>query len=452
MTSRIDRFSRRSLLKALGVGPGLLPLLNVEMAHAQVPAAKCAFIFVWPNGMLSKSAATGWPAPGTDFTFKPYQAALEPLRKDLLLLDGIDYRFLRDSTAPENTGHACYQGMLTGELFKSPGTGTSSTMAGGPSIDQYIGSSLVKAGYKGLPSLNLGVFVKSTGRLSWRGASDAVIPVTDPYRVFTDVFGGASNGGGTTTTTADPMVVRNRAMKKSILDNVNKDLARFMTRVGTEDKQRIEAHLTSIRALESDLDRQGMAPPPGKPPVLPAGVQTSETSAFEATTKMMIDLSVAAMAADATRVVVLQLGDQGNSNVILSTLGFTPGGKDGNTGNVNGHHSIAHRNGAEKDKMDTWFQTQVAYAISSMKTAGLLDRGVFLAMNNMRTGIHEFNDVPAIMAGTAGGYFKTGGRSVKLPAATANNGILVALANALGVPTATFGHAAYGGELAVLRG
>jgi hypothetical protein len=69
----------------------------------------------------------------------------------------------------------------------------------------------------------------------------------------------------------------------------------------------------------------------------------------------------------------------------------------------------------------------------------------------MRTGQHEYNNVPAIMAGTAGGYFKPG-RSVRLPANTAQNGILVAIANALGVPTETFGHAAYGGELAVLRG
>ncbi|MES1205247.1 MAG: DUF1552 domain-containing protein [Pseudomonadota bacterium] len=453
--SRIDRFSRRSLLKALGVGPGLLPLLNVEKAHGQATTAKCAFIFVWANGMLSKSAATGWPAAGENFTFKPFQASLEPLRKDLLLLDGIDYRFLRDSVAPENTGHACFPGMLTGALFKSPGSGTSSTVAGGISIDQYIGSSLVKGGYKGLPSLNLGVFVKSTGRLSWRAASDAVIPVTDPYRVFTDVFGGAASGGGGggTPTTPDPTVTRNLMMKRSILDTVIKDLNRFTKRVGTDDKARIEAHLTSIRALESELDRQGMMPVfSGKPPVLPAGVQTAQTSAFEATTKMMIDLSVAAMAADATRVVVLQLGDQGCSNLILSSLGFTAGGVDGNTGNINGYHSIAHRNSTEKDKMDTWFQSQIAYSISSMKTAGLLDRGVFLAMNNMRTGIHEFNNVPAIMAGTAGGYFKTGGRSVLLPSGTPNNGILIALANALGVPTQTFGNASYGGELAVLRG
>jgi hypothetical protein len=53
----------------------------------------------------------------------------------------MNYRFVRDSVSPENTGHACFPGMLTGALFKSPGSGTSNTVAGGPSIDQQIGSS-----------------------------------------------------------------------------------------------------------------------------------------------------------------------------------------------------------------------------------------------------------------------------------------------------------------------
>jgi hypothetical protein len=446
--ARIDALSRRTLLRALGLGPALLPLLDVERAKGQVPAAKCALILVWANGMLSDTSASGWPAAGENFTFKPFQASLEPLRSDLLLLDNINYRFLRDSDAPEFTGHACFQGMLTGALFKEPGSGTSSTVAGGPSIDQHIGSSLVKAGYAGLPSLNLGVLVKSTGRLSWRAAGDAVVPVTDPYRVFEQVFGGADPGAGDMP---DPAVERRRQMKQSILDHVVKDLNRFAGRVGTEDRVKIEAHLQSIRELEAELDRMGMGPLAGEPPTLPQGVKTASTENFEATTKMMIDISVAALAADATRVIVLQLGDQGDSDLILYSLGFMPGGQDGNTGNVNGYHSIAHRNGDEKDKMDTWFQSQLAYAITAMKGAGLLDRGVFLGMNNMRHGMHEFNNVPAIMAGNAGGYFKTG-RSIKLPANTANNGILIALANALGVPTETFGHAPYGGELTVLRG
>ena len=442
---KIDRFSRRTLLRALGLGPAVLPLLQVEQARGEVPAAKGALIVVWANGWLSQSAATGWPEPGTQFVFKPFQASLQPLRDDLILLDNMNYRFLRDGKASENTGHACFQGMLTGAPYQAPGSNTAGAVAGGPSIDQHIGAALVKAGYPGLPSLNLGVFIKSQARLSWRAAGDPIVPVTDPYKVFDQLFGGTPMNGGM----ADPNVARLRQMKKSILDNVVKDLNRFSARVDTEDRAKIEAHLQSIRELEAGLERPMTSS--GAPPMLPAGVKTGSSEAFETTTKMMIDLSVAALAADATRVVVLQLGDQGDSDLILSSLGYTAGAKDGNTGNVNGYHSIAHRNGADKDKMDTWFQTQLAYAITSMKGAGLLDRGVFLAMNNMRHGMHEFNNVPALLAGNAGAYFKTG-RSIKLPANTANNGVLIALANALGVPTETFGSATYGGELAVLRG
>lgn len=444
---KIDQFSRRTLLRALGLGAGVLPLLAVEReARSQVPAAKGALIFAWTNGWLSQTSATGWPGEGTNWTFKPFQAALEPHKADLLLIDNINYRFIRDGVAPENTGHACFPGMLTGQLYKSAGSSTANIVAGGPSIDQHIGSSLVKAGYKGLPTLNLGVFVKSTGRLSWRAAGDPVIPVTDPYKVFTQVFGSATGGGGSMP---DPAIARQRAAKKSILDHVVTDLTRFSSRVGTEDKAAIEAHLQSIRAIEADLDRQ-VTPVTGTPPVLEKGVDTGSTNAFETTTKMMIDISVAALAADATRMIVLQLGDQGDANLIFTKLGFKAAGTGDNTGDNNGFHNIAHANGADKDKCDTWFQEQLAYTIASMKAAGLLDRGLLLAMNSMRHGMHEFNNVPALIAGNAGGYFKTG-RSIKLPNNTAPNGILIALANALGVPTETFGRTEYGGELAVLR-
>jgi hypothetical protein len=455
MMSKTDRFSRRTLLRALGVGPALLPLLKLEEeARGQVPPARRAFFLVWADGMLSKSSVSKWPGEGTSYTFAPFQASLEPLRQDLLLLDNINYRFVRESPNPsggEVSGHACFQGMLTGAHYRSFGSSTANNVAGGPSIDQHIGTSLKAMGYGGLTSLNLGILVKSQARLSWRAAADAIVPTTDPYRVFTQLFGDMPGGGSGGMPMPDPMAERDRQMKKSILDTVIRDLDRFKGRVGTEDGMRIDSHLQSIREIEMGLTTPPVSTPMGEPPMLPQGVATGSTENFHVTTKMMIDLSVAALAADATRVVVLQLGDQGDSDLILYNLGFMPGGQDGNTGNVNGFHSIAHRNGTEKDKMDAWFQEQVAYSVTSLKTAGILDSSVFMAMNNMRTGQHEYNNVPAIIAGTAGGYFKTG-RSVRLPANTAQNGILVAIANALGVPTETFGNAEYGGELAVLRG
>jgi hypothetical protein len=80
----------------------------------------------------------------------------------------------------------------------------------------------------------------------------------------------------------------------------------------------------------------------------------------------------------------------------------------------------------------------------------LLDASVVVGMNNMRTGTHETTGVPVVMAGSCGGYFKTG-RSLALPSGTPNNGLLVALCNAMGTPVTTFGEAQYGGELAVLK-
>ena len=99
---------------------------------------------------------------------------------------------------------------------------------------------------------------------------------------------------------------------------------------------------------------------------------------------------------------------------------------------------------------------QVSYVLGSLKAVSdgagtMLDNTAFVAMNSMRTGAgKETVGVPAIMAGSCGGYFKTG-RSLSLTN-TPNNGVLVALGNAMGIPTVTFGETRYGGELTVLKG
>jgi hypothetical protein len=117
-------------------------------------------------------------------------------------------------------------------------------------------------------------------------------------------------------------------------------------------------------------------------------------------------------------------------------------------------HVIAHDNSADKMRTDGWFMEQIANMIQLLKdardpTGPLLDSSVMLAMSNMRTGNHETNPVPAILAGSLGGYFSTG-RSLRTN--IANNGVLVALANGMGVPTETFGASQYGGEFTDLRG
>ncbi len=398
--------------------------------------------------------ASSWATTGNNFVLPTHMTSLEQHRQDLILLDGLDYKFIQDAPNPtggEVSGHACFQGMLTGKFYQAFGSSTANNIAGGPSIDQHIGNGLRAQGYTGRTSLNLQVWSGSTARLSWRAAADPIIPDFDPFHAFSTLF------TGTGTKVPVDIIL---AMRKSVLDYVVRDLNRFVKKVGgNEDRANVESHLQNVRQIEQRL---GAAAPPASTTCIPTDLGTpltagalKNTTNFELITKLQIDLAVAAFASDATRVVVLQLGDQSNSNIILHSLGFRPGEQDGNTGNINGLTSIAHRDSTEKVVVDTWFMEQVAYAISRIKDVSdggktMLDNTVLLAMNNMRTGLHEFKGVPAILAGSCGGYFKTG-RSLALTS-TPNNGVLIALANAAGVPTTTFGETIYGGELAALRG
>ena len=450
MMKHQSKYSRRSLLKALGAGGALLPLLESDTADAAclVNGIKRLYILVWSNGMLNN--VSPWPASGDapdTWQLADFQASLQPFKNDLLLLNGIDYQFMVDGPVSERNGHAAFPGMLTGARYLMAGSSTAGDIAGGPSIDQYIGSTLRAGGYSGLTSLNQGAFVESTARLSWRGAGQPVIPDFDPYHVFATYFAGPAMSAGT------------NLVKRGVLDYVGKDLNRFMTVVGSADKQAIQRHLDFVRGIEQKLE-----PAPTAGSTCKTAAVTLPALAFKSTdnvgpiARMHMDLAVAAFGADLTRVAVMQIGDQAGAHLILGEAGFKSGGPNpgnANTGDVNGVQAISHRDGLEKLKCDTWFTSQVAYLLGQLKSViepsnkSLLDNSVVVAMNNMRAGTEEYTRVPAIMAGSCGGYFRTG-RSLQLTG-TPNNQVLVALCNAMGTPVQTFGEPTYGGELSALR-
>jgi hypothetical protein len=444
--------SRRSLLKAMGVGPALLPMLQAERALGACSALsgpKRVFILVWANGMCG--GTDPWATTGPGFTLPTQMASLEPFRQDLILMDGLDYKFIKDMPGTgERTGTACFPGMLTGAFYQLLSSSSSSDLAGGISIDQYIGNRLKTNGYPGLISLNLAVDAVSTGHLSWAAAGEVVLPNTNPSSVLKLYFGGPPTM---------PPVDKVLAMRKSVLDYVAADLNRFVATVGgTEDRAHVASHLQNVRNLEQQLAQSASSVPLCGPPAVDPTVNAMLSANFAIITKLQMDLAVAALAADLTRVVVLQLGDQFNSRIVPTFLGFQSSGplaSDPNAGLANSLRDIAKKNGADKAVVDAWFMSQLAYLIGSLKAVSdgagtMLDNTALLAMSNMRTGLGETTGVPAILAGSCGGYFATG-RSLGLTS-TPNNGVLIALANAMGTPTATFGETMYGGELTVLKG
>jgi hypothetical protein len=69
----------------------------------------------------------------------------------------------------------------------------------------------------------------------------------------------------------------------------------------------------------------------------------------------------------------------------------------------------------------------------------MLDNTVVLLGSELARGnTHSHTDAPFLMAGSGGGYFKTG-QYLSVPGKVPHNNLLVSILNAMDVPATTFG-------------
>ena len=133
--------------------------------------------------------------------------------------------------------------------------------AGGPSIDQHIAQAI--GGTTLLRSLELGVNSKDTflellvtqmcyGNLNPtdtnpRGKRALVVPpVDDPVQVFTRLFG--TNQQGTPA-----QMIASLKNRQSVLDYAVNDYTSLMTKVGADDRSKLQQHLDFVRNIEKQL-------------------------------------------------------------------------------------------------------------------------------------------------------------------------------------------------------
>ena len=103
-------------------------------------------------------------------------------------------------------------------------------------------------------------------------------------------------------------------------------------------------------------------------------------------------------------------------------------------------------------KINVWYAEQLAYLLGKLASykegdATLLDNTVVLWCNEVGKGNnHAHRDLPFLLAGSCGGYFRTG-RFVDYMAGGAaghpHNNLLVSLAQAMGAKDTTFGDPAH---------
>ena len=134
-------------------------------------------------------------------------------------------------------------------LNAGPFAGVGAPPAGWPtgaSVDQRIAEGLAVP--TKLRSLELGVQVGAAdnwGRMIYRAANQPLPPDDDPASVYARVFADLHT---------DPAVLaRLRRRRKSILDGVGAQFSRTSARLGSADRQRLDAHLTAVREIETRL-------------------------------------------------------------------------------------------------------------------------------------------------------------------------------------------------------
>ncbi len=414
-----EKYSRRALLKTLGVGGLLLPILNNEAFGADAGAGGAAsgtmgangfptrFIcVVCTNGVYQKSWYQTGSTDLTTGTLLPILAPLTAFRTKMLIPHNICIQNVFNTN--QYGGHSGYPCILTGTQ-----RGTSA------SIDTLIAQATPNLANA---QLNLGCHT-SNSHLSFKAGGVANTPNTSPSKVFSQLFAGAN---------LTPAQVSNvQARKKSVLDLVTTQLTAFQGVVGTDDKVKIQSHLDSIRSIEQSLSGQPVMTVGCSAPTLGSGSATQSAADYPNLVAQQLKIAAAAVTCGVSRAVTIELIDDGGGNgLTFPWLSVSQ----------SNYHAIAHLGAgaaADKTTIDTWFHQQYATNLltpldSSAEGSGTtLDNTCVLIANDMQEGnTHYDKNVPWLMIGSCGGFFKTG-RAVELNNA-ANNQLLTTILHAMG--------------------
>ena len=437
MTQRLtQRLTHRRLLERLGIGSAVLPFLgNLPSLAAAAAGPKQRLVIVFsPDGTVKKNF---WPEGEGPLADRELPRILQPLAafKDrLLTLQGVHNKVRGDGDG-HMRGIGC---LLTGiELFPGNVQGGGETPAGwasGRSIDQEIRTFLQSRPETTtrFGSLEYGVLVPNRAdtwtRMVYAGANKPVTPIDDPYQMFDKLYGQS----------------RDRESLKSVLDEIHQDLAAVSAALPAEDRRILEEHAALVRGFEQELaaHREQVA---HAVPTLEQGI-LAENDHMPRASRMQIELVVAALAADFTRVATLQYTNS-VGEPRMKWLGIDEG-----------QHGLSHEPNSNADaqekltKINTWYAGEVAHLAQRLAATpepggdgSLLDHTTILWTNELGEGnSHSHDDIPWLLVGGGLG-FKTG-RAVQFPGVS-HNRLLVTLARAMGHESlTTFGNPDYCGD------
>ena len=411
------KFSRRHALKGLGALGLTAPWsLNYRSSHAQeISRPKRLFLFFSPNGVVHQL----WrpQVTGESFQIEENQilAPLVPYQDDLLLIDGLNFL----------TGNN-HEGGMAAMLTNGNGPTTQ-----GRSVDQVIAQHI--GAEDRFTSLEFGILTDPWGasiqtRMCYSGAQQWIHPDSSPQSMYRRMFGAV---------TEDQQTLENMIQRRqSVIDLVRGELNDLQGRLGQIERAKVDQHLESIRVMERGLFPEAIG---CERPTPPGRVNSLNYAATPQITRSQIDLAITALACQMTKVTTVQLSHT-VSPIVFSWVG-----------NTSTHHSLSHTPDGNLNDLnqlllaEQWCASQFAYAIQRMKDLPSLDGEGSLFDDTLCIWVKELGDsrlhvcesVPFVIAGSAGGHFRTG-RYLHAQSQSHSH-LLVSLCQAFGMDLETFG-------------
>jgi hypothetical protein len=424
--------SRRTVLRGFGAALALPWLEAMVPLRSLAPATRrVAFLFV-PNGVHIPD----WSPTDEGKQYKlPY--LLEPLaeqRESLLVLSGLTQDKARANGDGPGDHARSSAAFLTGAQPKKT---AGDDIHVGVSVDQVAAQKIGAA--TRFRSLELGCEAgRQSGQcdsgyacvyssnISWKTARTPNTKEVNPRLVFDRLFG--FDG----FESAEDRAQRARR-RKSLLDLVGGDAKRLGRELGASDRHKLDEYLSGVRELERRIDHALKEKPVSADIERPIGIPDD----YGAHIRLMSDLLVLAFQSDLTRIATFMYANEGSNR----TYGFL--------GVPEGHHTLSHHGGdhakeQQVRKINRFHTEQLAYFLKRLQDtregdANLLDNSLIVYGSGIGDGNrHNHDELPFLLAGSGGGFVKSG-RHLRLPRDTPANNLYLSLLDYMQVPTATLG-------------
>jgi Protein of unknown function (DUF1552) len=399
--------SRRQFVGSVGASLLLAPFINMGLsrkAYAGSKQAKRLLVFctmgtyppLW-TPTVSGSTITAWSA-----MTKPLSA----VANNVILVEGMP-------SGNPNDGHGSSDS-LTGQGFGYYGQGVIKI-----SVDQFVANNLAAAGInRPIASLLLGANCNENGGLSqfYGGSNGGNLPtIGSPLSAFNTVFGTALPTG----TSASALLAR----RQSILNTISSEITGLEKTLGSNEKAKLDAHLSSIQALENKLMASMSSGGGCMKPSTPGADSTFQYMGdMDALAANLIhqQIIVNAFSCDITRVACLEYGND-QKLMVNAPASFSLAYDDQHGGYI---HSGASSNYANLVKFEAYLATQFGNLLTALQVPDpldatgnttILDNTLMIWARDMADAQnHNQQSMRFVLGSGANGYLKlaTGGRYV----------------------------------------